>query len=58
MAMIINSSELRASGFTLREIFPPKLEAAARYRCKRGAGIRQLEGMGPKCFMLSVNDDT
>jgi len=53
VAMIINSSELRAAGFTLR----PELEAAARCRSTRGAGIRQLEGMGPKRFILSVNDD-
>ena len=58
VAMIINSSELRAAGFTLREVFPPELEAAARCRSTRGAGIRQLEGMCPKRFMLSVDDDT
>ena len=28
--MIINSSELRAAGFKLRELLPPELEAAAR----------------------------
>jgi len=53
VAMIINSSELRAPGFTLREVFPPELEAAARCRSTRGAGIRQLEGIDhPKkmCF--------
>ena len=38
VAMIINSSELRAAGFTLREVFPLELEAAARHRCTRGAG--------------------
>ena len=45
VAMIINSSELRVPGFTLREVFPPELEAAARCRSTRGAGIRQLEGI-------------
>jgi len=54
LVMIINSSELRAAGFTLQEVFPPELEAAA----PRGAGIRQLECMGPKHFILSVDDDT
>ena len=58
VAMIINSSELRPAGFTLREVFPPEFEAAARSRSTRGAGIRQLEKMGPKRFILSVDDDT
>ena len=48
VAMIINSIELRAAGFTLQEVFSPELEAAARSRSTRCAGIRQLEGMGPK----------
>jgi hypothetical protein len=57
VAMLINSSELRAAGFKLKEVFPPALEAAARVRT-RGAGLRSLEGMGPKRFVLSVDDDT
>ena len=53
--MLINSSELRAAGFKLREV----LEAAARGGLRtRGAGLRSLEGMGPKRFVLSVDDDT
>jgi len=51
VAMIINSSELRPAGFTLREVFPPEFEAAARSRSTRGAGIR-------KRFILSVDDAT
>jgi len=58
VAMIIISSELRAAGFTLREVFPPELEAAARRRSTRGAGISQLGGIGPKRFISSVDDDT
>ena len=58
VAMIFNSSELRANGFTLRDVFATELEAAARRGSTRSAGIRQLEGMGPKRFILSVNDDT
>jgi len=58
VAMIINSSELRAAGFMLREVYPLELEAAARRRSSRDAGIRQLECMGPKRFILSVDDDT
>ena len=43
VAMLINSSELRATSFTLKEVIPPALEAAAlggrrRYR----ASLRQL----------------
>jgi len=55
----IDSSELRADGFKVREVFPPVLETASRsgrYTC--GAVIHHLEGMGPKRFILSVDDDT
>ena len=46
-AMIINSSELRGADFNLQEVIPPALEVAARSgRRMRGAGLRQLEGMG------------
>ena len=40
VVMMINSSELRATGFTFREELPPELEAAARHRSMRGAVIR------------------
>ncbi len=36
VAMLINSSELRAVGFKLREVFPPALEAAARVHARSG----------------------
>ena len=48
VAMLINSSELRAAGFKLKEVSS----------CSRGAGLRSLEGMGPKRFVWSVDDDT
>jgi hypothetical protein len=55
--MFINSSELRASGFTLREVISPALEAAARGGWRRyGADLRQLQGMGLKRFVLSESD--
>ncbi len=61
VAMLINSSELRAAGFKLKEVLPPALETASRVRT-RGAGLRSLEGMGPQRFVLSVDgltdDDT
>ena len=56
--MIINSSELRSAGFNLQEVISPALEAAARSgRRTRGAGLRQLESMGRKIFVLSADDD-
>ena len=56
--MIINSSELRGADFNLQEVIPPALEVAARSgRRMRGAGLRQLEGMGRKRFILSPEDD-
>jgi hypothetical protein len=56
--MIINSSELRGAGFNLQEVIPPALEAAARSgRRTRGAGVRQVEGLGRKRFVLSADDD-
>ena len=59
VAMLINSSELRAAGFKLKEVLPPALEAAARGGLRiRAAGMQSLEGMGPKRFVLSVDDDT
>jgi len=43
VAMLINSLELRAAGFSLKEMIPPALEAAARGgRCRYGAGLHQL----------------
>ena len=58
VAMIINSSEWRAAGFTLREMFLQELEAAAHRSCTRGVGVRHFQGTGHKRFMLSVDDDT
>ncbi len=56
VAMLINSSEFRTAGFKLKEVFSPTLEAVAHVT--RGAGLRSLEGMGPKRCVLSVDDDT
>ena len=58
VGMIVNSSELRAAGFKLQELLPPQLEAVARKgKRTRGAGLRQLEGMGPTTYVLAVDDD-
>ena len=49
VTMLINSSEFRASGFKIKEVIPPTLEAATRGVLRtRGAVLRSLEGMGPK----------
>ncbi len=59
VAILIKSSEFRAAGFKLKEVLPPALETAARGDLRtRGAALRSLEGMGPKRFVLSVDDDT
>jgi hypothetical protein len=54
---LINSTELSAAGFKLKEVLPPSLEEDAHVRT-RGAGLRSLYGMGPKRFVLLVDDDT
>jgi hypothetical protein len=51
------SIELCAAGFKLKEVIPPALEESARVHT-RGAGPRSLECIGPKRFVLSVDDDT
>jgi hypothetical protein len=59
VVMLMNSSELCATGYKLKEVIPPALESDARAGFRtRGAGLRSLEGMGPKRFVLSVDDDT
>ena len=59
VVMLIDSSELRATGFKLKEVLPASFETAARGGMRsRGAGLRSLEGMGSKWFVLSVDDDT
>ena len=59
VVMLINSTELRAAGFKLKEVLqvlPPALETATHGRLRtRGAGLRSLDGMGPNRFVLSVD---
>ena len=61
----INSSQWRVAGFRLDKVVPPQLEAAAlsgmltrRIIITRGAGLRQLRGMGSERFVLNVDLDT
>jgi hypothetical protein len=58
--ILINSNQLRATGFKLKEVLPPTIEGDARGGLRtRGAGLRSLEGMGPKglfCqLMMTLN---
>ena len=56
MTILINSSELRVVGFKIKEVFPPALETTSCGGLRnRGTGVRSLEGMGPKRFVLSVD---
>ncbi len=41
----------------LKEVLTPTLPARGG-KLTRGAGLRSLEGMGPKRFVLSEDDDT
>ena len=42
VAMLINSSELRAAGFKLKEVLPQALEAAARAREERDCEVLRV----------------
>jgi len=58
VAMIVNSSELRAAGFDLREVIQLQVEATARGgRCTRGAALKQIDVMGTRRYVLSVDND-
>jgi len=60
VAMIVNSSELRATDFDLREVIPLQLEAEAAARGgrrTRGAAPKQIHGMGTRRYALSVGND-
>jgi hypothetical protein len=59
VAMLVNSSELRAVHFPLTEVRPLQLDAVARGgRRARGAAVRKLQGVGNSTFVLSVGNDT
>ena len=58
VTMIVNSSELRVTGFDLREVIPLQLEAAARGGQRpRGTALKQIHGMGTRRYVLSVDND-
>jgi hypothetical protein len=56
--MTVNSSELCATGFDLREVIPLQLEVAARgARRTRVETLKQIHGMGTRRYVLSVDND-
>jgi hypothetical protein len=58
VAMLVNSSELRAADFPLAEVSPLQLDAVARGgRRTRGAAVRKLQGVGNSTSVLSVEND-
>ncbi len=59
VTMLMSSSESRVAGFQFNQVIPPTLEVVVRGDLRtRGSGLRSLEGMDPKRFVLSVDDDT
>ena len=58
VAMLVNSSELRAADFPLSEVRPLQLDTVdLRVRRTRGAAVRKLQGVGNSTFVLSVEND-
>jgi hypothetical protein len=58
VAMLVNSSELRAADFPLAEVRPLQLVTVALGgRRTRDAAARKLQGVGSSTFVLSVEND-
>jgi hypothetical protein len=58
VAMLVNSSELRAADFHLAEVRPLQLDVVTLGgRRTRGAAVRKLQGVGKSTFVLSVEND-
>jgi hypothetical protein len=58
VVMIVNSSELCAADFDLREEIPLQLEAVVRGgRRTRGVALKQIHGMGTRRYVLSVDNN-
>ena len=58
VAMIVNSSELRAADFPLAEVRTLHLDVVTRGdRRTRGAAVRKLQGVANSTFVLSVEND-
>ena len=58
VAMLVNSSELRAADLPLTEVRPLQLDVVSHGgRRARGAAVRNLQGVGKSTFVLSVEND-
>ena len=58
VAMITNSSPMCASDFDLREVIALQLEVVDRgVRRTRGAALKKIYGMGPRRYVLTVDND-
>ncbi len=58
LAMIVNSSELRAVGFDLREVIPLQLETVTRGdRRTLGVVLKQIHVMGTRRYVLSMDNE-
>jgi hypothetical protein len=58
VAMLVNSSELRATDFPLTEMSPLQLDVVAHGgRRTRGAAVRKFQGVCNSTFVLSVEND-
>ena len=58
VAMVVNSSELRAADFLLAEVRSLQLDSVTRGgRRTRGESVRNLQVVGNSTFVLSVEND-
>ena len=58
VSILVHSSELLATDFHLAEVSPLQLDAVSHGgRRKRGASVRNLQGVGNSTFVLSVEND-
>ena len=57
VALIVNSSEVRGAGFEMKDVRLPALEARARGPATRGAGVRQLVGIGDIQWQMPTRID-
>ena len=57
VAMLVNSSDLRAEDIHLVEVCPLQLDDAHGVRRTHGVTVRKLQGVGNSTFALSVEND-
>ncbi len=58
VGMIVNSSQLCATGFDLREVIPLQLQSVTRGdRRTCGVVLKQIHDMGTRRYVLSVDND-